>query len=554
MVLIAGLLAVPAMGGVPDIPQEDPRSLAWDSGGDIAVAWDGEVAYLVEHGPNCSDTGTNSNQVCAWGPVTLDVMTDESPLRSSPDAPLIGALDIADVPGGRLVASFRDGTVEAAVVSDTVAVVVHLPVGSGAPTGYSNAAPCVGSSVFDLADDLLWFDCGPVALRYTNGGLTLYADDFEAVVAQPGGGVVGLIGGAEPTVGLFDLVSGDIFKPPELPAGSTVLGGAADAIRGVAVYLQTPCVAPCEQIPQEPADVFVDPIDLFDFWVAWVGWDGTIEDGFGVVPVGTGPSSDPLSSDRGTVSTDGEVVAISHPVRIIDALAPDAAASVWRLVDADGSLRDPFDAYGNATVDLDPAWSGLVHLGFIDGLAELTFWHLSDQGRFFDDAGQFEADIEALADSGVTLGCNAGGTLFCPEDPVTRGQMASFIARWRGLPLDAADRFSDDDGSTHEAAINAVAQAGITLGCDAADPTLFCPDQLVTRGQMASFLARALALADDFSDRFTDDDGSTHERAIDAIATAGITLGCDAGQPELFCPEDPVLRQQMAAFLVRAGL
>jgi hypothetical protein len=49
--------------------------------------------------------------------------------------------------------------------------------------------------------------------------------------------------------------------------------------------------------------------------------------------------------------------------------------------------------------------------------------------------------------------------------------------------------FDDDDGSIHEADINALAQASITLGCDADN---FCPGQVVTREQMAAFIYRAL--------------------------------------------------------------
>ena len=45
----------------------------------------------------------------------------------------------------------------------------------------------------------------------------------------------------------------------------------------------------------------------------------------------------------------------------------------------------------------------------------------------------FEADIEWLAAEGVTRGCNPPtNTLFCPEDPVTRAQMAAFLHRALG--------------------------------------------------------------------------------------------------------------------------
>lgn len=61
-------------------------------------------------------------------------------------------------------------------------------------------------------------------------------------------------------------------------------------------------------------------------------------------------------------------------------------------------------------------------------------------------------------------------------------------------PALAAGTFSDDDGSVHEADIEALAAAGVTKGCNPPANDRFCPEDPVTRGQMASFLTRALAL------------------------------------------------------------
>jgi hypothetical protein len=166
-------------------------------------------------------------------------------------------------------------------------------------------------------------------------------------------------------------------------------------------------------------------------------------------------------------------------------------------------------------------------------------------GTFADDDGNpFEADIEWLASEGITLGCAID--LFCPKAPVTRGQMASFLVRSLDLPASTTDAFTDDAASPHQADINALAEAGITTGCG---PGLFCPDDSVTRQQMASFLTRALELPVPTTDFFTDDTGSIHESDINALASRGITLGC---APGLFCPTAEVLREQMAAFLHRA--
>jgi len=124
--------------------------------------------------------------------------------------------------------------------------------------------------------------------------------------------------------------------------------------------------------------------------------------------------------------------------------------------------------------------------------------------------------------------------------------MASFIARARNLPAAGTDYFPDDAGSVHEADINRLAAAGISNGCGGG---LYCPTAPVTREQMASFLARALGLAPAGTDYFSDDAGSIHEADINRLAAAGGTNGCMAG---LYCPGSPVTREQMAAFLHRS--
>ena len=70
--------------------------------------------------------------------------------------------------------------------------------------------------------------------------------------------------------------------------------------------------------------------------------------------------------------------------------------------------------------------------------------------------------------------------------------MASFLARALDLPESVVDWFTDDDGDTHEGAINSIADDGVTLGCDAFDH--YCPRDNVHRDQMASFLGRGLDL------------------------------------------------------------
>jgi hypothetical protein len=159
----------------------------------------------------------------------------------------------------------------------------------------------------------------------------------------------------------------------------------------------------------------------------------------------------------------------------------------------------------------------------------------------------YQSDIDWLAKQGLVNGCGNGN--YCPNDIVTRGQMAVFLTNTLKLPA-GPERFTDDNGSPYEAAINAVAAAGITSGCNVAG-TEFCPTQEVTRAEMATFLVKAFKIAASQTNVFVDDEGSIHEAKINALATAGITSGCDSVK-KLFCPANFVTRGQMATFLHRA--
>ena len=103
--------------------------------------------------------------------------------------------------------------------------------------------------------------------------------------------------------------------------------------------------------------------------------------------------------------------------------------------------------------------------------------------------------VERLAELQVAEGCTARPPLFCPHDPVTRAQMASFLVRSFDLDPAPAAGFGDTVGNPHEEAINTLAGAGVTVGCSS-EPLRYCPAQPVTRAQMATFLARALVLAE----------------------------------------------------------
>jgi subtilisin family serine protease len=238
---------------------------------------------------------------------------------------------------------------------------------------------------------------------------------------------------------------------------------------------------------------------------------------------------------------------------------------------------------------------------------------LTSQSYVFADVapGAFaQAAIEAMKANGITGGCALNGACadsYCPNDSVTRGQMAVFMCRAAGLtwfdpgtatftdvPRGSDGIFTapivsngcDADGTFQfygwvERLADAASWGGAapTGGC-ALSPPRYCPDTAVTRAQMATFLSRAKSKTwyDPGSATFADvprgtdgvftppivtngcDVDGTHqfygwvERLADPASWAGNppTTGCAAGPPRTFCPNDPCTRAQMAIFLCRA--
>ncbi|HUF32519.1 MAG TPA: family 43 glycosylhydrolase [Acidimicrobiales bacterium] len=173
---------------------------------------------------------------------------------------------------------------------------------------------------------------------------------------------------------------------------------------------------------------------------------------------------------------------------------------------------------------------------------------------FSDTDGNVHARaIDCVAHWEITMGTGDGR--YQPAALVTRGQMAAFIARTlastgHALPSEPRQHFSDVAGTTHELSINQLAELEVVSG--RADGT-FGPMDAVDRGQMATFLARAvrertgkeLAITADW---FADDDGSVHEAAVNRVASAGIAGGFSDGT---YRPSRPVVRDQMASFIAR---
>ncbi len=181
-------------------------------------------------------------------------------------------------------------------------------------------------------------------------------------------------------------------------------------------------------------------------------------------------------------------------------------------------------------------------------------WAIHWNGYFADDDGTtHEADTDWLAERGIVSGCGSHKPpRYCPNDVVTRGNGAQFFFKAFDLPTTSTNYFDDDDGlsASVQQALNAVAHAGILNGCAYRRA---CPADALSRGALAVMLSRALnlpALSLSQQTHFTDIPAGVYYReAAHQLWVAGITTGCASRR---FCGEDLVNRGQMASFLKRS--
>ena len=214
-------------------------------------------------------------------------------------------------------------------------------------------------------------------------------------------------------------------------------------------------------------------------------------------------------------------------------------------------------------VALTVATLGLGAVGPVaatEGTAPTTSGHglrLQAGGGFSDisDAGGHRANVETLAGLGILDGTECAPDQFCPQKPIERWVMAVWLVRavdQTNPPASESTRFADVEADQWWMPyVERLADLGITRGC-ADEPARFCPTNPVTRQEMASFLVRAFGLEPQPSNKFADvEEGNSHLAAINGLAASRITAGC-ARDPDRYCPGQDTTRAQMATFLARA--
>lgn len=165
-----------------------------------------------------------------------------------------------------------------------------------------------------------------------------------------------------------------------------------------------------------------------------------------------------------------------------------------------------------------------------------------------DVFGDLSSGLLFAATAGTTYYIEVAGyagTINNPNQPQPGGLLQFHLTSFEDVP------------STHWAwgYIEGIYAFGITTGCSSV-PLLYCPANIVTRDQMAVFLLRgkygagyappAVGASTGFLDVPPDYWAAAW---IKQLAAEGITGGCGGGN---YCPGNPVTRDQMAVFLLRA--
>jgi hypothetical protein len=180
--------------------------------------------------------------------------------------------------------------------------------------------------------------------------------------------------------------------------------------------------------------------------------------------------------------------------------------------------------------------------------------HIGDTFVDVPPSSGFYRFIETIVHKNVTGGCSM--TAYCPLNSTTRAQMAVFVLVSKEPPgysppacVAGSEVFADVPASSGFCRwIEELARRGVVAGCGGGN---YCPNNPVTREQMAVFVLRTLDPALDpppcGTPVFNDVPASSPFcRWIEELFRRGVVSGCGGGN---YCPTNPVTREQMSVFL-----
>lgn len=159
----------------------------------------------------------------------------------------------------------------------------------------------------------------------------------------------------------------------------------------------------------------------------------------------------------------------------------------------------------------------------------------------------YEDPVQWALDNGITTGTSK--TTFSPDEACTRAQAVTLLWRSAGCPAPSNNSmpFKDVQKGWYYEAVQWAVENGITTGTSA---TTFSPNDPCTRGQIATLIYRAKHTPEASGKMpFKDVPQTWYYNAVQWAVNNGITTGTSA---TTFSPNDPCTRAQIVTFLYRA--
>ena len=258
---------------------------------------------------------------------------------------------------------------------------------------------------------------------------------------------------------------------------------------------------------------------------------------FSMAPASGDPAGGAVLSITGTDMLDGATVTVGGVAATNVSVSSSTTMTATAPALPAGTVND-------VVVTNTDGSSGTLSKGYVADFLDVNGFH------------QFHAFVTTLVSNAITVGI--GGGLYGVDQGTKRQQMAVFLLKAEhGLcyvPPPCVGAFPDVPcPSTFANWIEALAAEGITTGCGGGN---FCPDNFVTRRQMAVFLLKTKYGSSYVPPACTgvfDDVPCPSDPAVDFIerlAAENITGGCSASPP-LYCPDGTSTRGQMAVFITK---
>ena len=172
------------------------------------------------------------------------------------------------------------------------------------------------------------------------------------------------------------------------------------------------------------------------------------------------------------------------------------------------------------------------------------------EGAFWDDdEHEVAPTVDLLASLSLITGCGPFGLEICPDAELTGGDVEALLDAALGIEIAVSESLQLGPRPAWAETFSADVGLEEALGCRIWQ---YCPEQLITRGEMAAVVAEAFEIPPTDADYFFDDESHYAQDAINALAAGGVLDVCISYGPLQFDPDRPATRAELIDAIAKA--